>query len=80
MLTNYREKKELRKSDLTKILPVLTKKDVYCKIVKEKALVLTGKHDYADGFRNMRLLHDVNIVSGADGVSYFVGERIFVVN
>lgn len=38
------------------ILPVLNKKEVYCKIVKEKALVLTGTHEYAKSFCNTKLL------------------------
>ena len=60
---------------------MIGKREVYCKIVKEKALVLTGTHAHADGFSNMKLLKgDVCILSGADGVSYFVGERLFVVN
>lgn len=46
----------MHKTELMTILPVLNKKEVYCKIVKEKALVLTGTHEYAKSFCNTKLL------------------------
>lgn len=72
---------ELRKSQLINVLPVINKRQVYCKIVRGKALVLTGTHAHANAFSDIRLLKgDVQILSGADGVSYFKGERLFIIN
>ena len=49
--------------------------------MRDKALVLTGTHAHANGFNDTRLLKgDVHILSGADGVSYFKGERLFIIN
>lgn len=52
----YREVNELHKTELMTILPVLSKKEVYCKIVKERGLVLTGTHDYTKSFCGTKLL------------------------
>lgn len=52
----YRETNELCKTELMTILPVLNKKEVYYKIVKERGLVLTGTHEYAKSFCNTKLL------------------------
>ena len=47
---------ELRKSQLINVLPVINKRQVYCKIVRGKALVLTGTHAHANAFSDIRLL------------------------
>lgn len=52
----YRETNELHKTELMTILPVLNKKEVYYKIVKERGLVLTGTHEHAKSFCNTKLL------------------------
>ena len=52
----YREINELRKTELMTILPILNKKEVYYKTVKERGLVLTGTHEHAKGFCDTKLL------------------------
>lgn len=42
------------------MLPVLSKREVCCKIVTEKALVLTGTHEHANGFRDVKILKSLH--------------------